>query len=439
MTRRLLITGALLVALFVLDSVLHASRRSFDLTAERSLTLSEQTLEVLRAVKEPVEIVAVIPRTSRRAEAAALLGRYKATNRRISWSIVDPSESPGRVRALGIDPVVDAVAVRRGREIEKGPTLAEQDITSALARVVRGRKPVACASAGHGEPRLDDTTDTGMATLAAQLEANGYRPRPVDLVRGDVPADCDVLLVATPSAGVPSGLRAYLDGGRPALVLTEPNHPGSAAVFDVVRGYGVDVRKGAVLEGDPEARLLDDLTTALPREHLSASPIVRQLPPVLFPGAWGLVESDASDTFAEPTVVTVVRSSRLSYLETDPANASFDPEADLTGPITLVMTSDVSENVGGAVRRTRLVVTGDADFATNAFVGEVGNGTLIIRSLDWLTLDEDLVSVSANLPRIRPLALTPKKLTYARVLTIGIVPALILLLGLIVWALRRPR
>ncbi|HUS62624.1 MAG TPA: Gldg family protein, partial [Acidimicrobiales bacterium] len=369
MTRRLLVTAAVLVALVAVDGLLQTTRRSFDLTAERTLTLTDQTLEVARAVKDRVEITALIPRTERRAEAASLLGRYRQANRRISWTIVDPIESPGRLRALGVDPIVDAVAIRRGSDIEKGPTLSEQDVTSALARIVRDRSPAACFSAGHGEAAIDDSTEVGLASMADQLRANGYRPSAVDLVRGDVPSDCDVLIVLAPVAGVPSGLDAWLDKGRPALVLTDPGDAGSAEVFDVVRGYGIDVRRGAVLEGDPEQRLLDDLSTALPRDHRSASPVARRLPPVLFPGAWGLVESSLPSAFAEPTVVPVVRTSTLSYLETDPANASFDPESDLAGPVTLVMAADVSENVGGRVRRTRLVVTGDADFATNTFIG----------------------------------------------------------------------
>jgi ABC-type uncharacterized transport system involved in gliding motility auxiliary subunit len=95
--------------------------------------------------------------------------------------------------------------------------------------------------------------------------------------------------------------------------------------------------------------------------------------------------------------------------------------------------------VADRVRRTRVVVVGDVDFATNDFVDQAGNAALLVRSLDWLTLGEDLVTVSANLARPRPLDLTAGRLSYARFLTAVLVPALFLLAGAVVWAVRRSR
>jgi hypothetical protein len=89
--------------------------------------------------------------------------------------------------------------------------------------------------------------------------------------------------------------------------------------------------------------------------------------------------------------------------------------------------------------RTRLVVTGDVDLATNAFVGDGANATFLVQAMDWLTLDEELVTVSPSLPRDRPLELTSARLAYARALTAGIVPGLLLLAGAAVWARRRTR
>ena len=79
------------------------------------------------------------------------------------------------------------------------------------------------------------------------------------------------------------------------------------------------------------------------------------------------------------------------------------------------------------------------DWATNAYVNQAGNATLLVQALDWLTLDEDLVSVSPNVPRLRALELTESRARYARLLTGGIVPGLFLLAGALVWAVRRGR
>ena len=59
--------------------------------------------------------------------------------------------------------------------------------------------------------------------------------------------------------------------------------------------------------------------------------------------------------------------------------------------------------------------------------------------MDWLTLDEDLVTVSTHVPAYRPLAFTPARVRYARLVSAVLVPILFLLAGAMVWAVRRSR
>jgi ABC-type uncharacterized transport system involved in gliding motility auxiliary subunit len=85
------------------------------------------------------------------------------------------------------------------------------------------------------------------------------------------------------------------------------------------------------------------------------------------------------------------------------------------------------------------VLVGDVDFATDAFVDEAANGQLLVRAVDWVTEEESAVTVSANIGRVRPLVLTEGRLRYLRLLSSGIVPGLFLVLGALVWAVRRGR
>ncbi len=118
-----------------------------------------------------------------------------------------------------------------------------------------------------------------------------------------------------------------------------------------------------------------------------------------------------------------------------------DPHADAgsarPGPITVMAAADDSQNIDGVVHRQRLVLVADADFASNAFVGEAGNARLLVQAVDWLTVDDALVSISSNLTEPRPLVLTDARRSYALALTAGIIPGLALVAGAFVWALRR--
>ena len=128
--------------------------------------------------------------------------------------------------------------------------------------------------------------------------------------------------------------------------------------------------------------------------------------------------------------------------DTSPASVLIGEDGEQPGPITVAAAADrtrVEPGSQGDIVRTRVVVVGDADFATNAFLGEGANSQFLVRAADWLTVEENLVAVSTNLARPRPLELTSARRTYALVLTAGIVPALFALAGGLVWAVRRGR
>jgi hypothetical protein len=79
----------------------------------------------------------------------------------------------------------------------------------------------------------------------------------------------------------------------------------------------------------------------------------------------------------------------------------------------------------------------DMDFATNAFLAEGGNSRLIVQAVDWSALQGDLVAVSSNIARFRPLDFTDRRARYAETLMAAILPLLFLLAGGMVWAFRR--
>jgi ABC-type uncharacterized transport system involved in gliding motility auxiliary subunit len=246
-------------------------------------------------------------------------------------------------------------------------------------------------------------------------------------------------VVASPTAALGTAeqtLAAYLAGGGRMLVLADPKS--SVDLTPLVQPYGMVIEKGLVFEGDEASRLPGDPLTIAITEYRTASRLVRRLPPTLFSHVQAVVVDEDPATpglFA----TAILRTSPVSYLKRDPARVVFEPGVDVQGPITIGGAADLSSNVGGKITRTRVAAFGDIDFATNGLINQAGNGRLFVQAADWLTIDEDLVSVSANLSRVRPLALTENRTRYAQVLTAGVVPMLFVLVGLMVWAVRRGR
>ena len=435
MRGRLLRTAAVLLLIALVGVGSSRTSRVLDLTQERTVTLSAQTQQVLDRLRADVQITAFLRRDEPgRVEAAALLDRYAKAERRIGWEVLDPDEAPGLRARLGVDPVFGGVAVRSGEQVEVVPTVTEQDVTAALARLVRGRDDEVCVTTGHGEAELRDAS--------ALLEREGYRVRVLDLlVRPELPPSCTAVAVAGPTEPLgpaAAALAAWLDDDGRMLVLTDPL--ADVDVLPLLAPYGLRVQRGIVLERDPEGVVAGDATSPVVRTYRSGHPVVRRLAPTYFPAVQGvLVQEEVQDRVPGLTVSRLADTSPQSHLETAPAASDFDPATDVAGPVTVAAAAERTRNDGRQIGRTRLVVVGDVDFATDQFLGQAANATLLTRAVGWLTLDEELLALSPNLPAPRPLGLSDARLAYARALTAGVVPALFLLLGSMVWAARRGR
>ena len=439
--RRVIAALAILAVLVGVDVAAHRERKTADLTAEDSLSLTSQTKEVVDQVKKRTTVSVFLPADDPdRAAAGPLLLRYERLNRRITAKIKEPSDAPGELRRFGLDPALGGVAVHQDDAFEVAETVTEQDITGAIVRLLRGRERNLCAATGHGEVGFGDEGPDGLSEAGRILLSNGYTVQPIDLLAGAaVPPACDGLVVVNPISELgpaAEAVKTYLaDEGR-ALFLTDPI---SDVDFSAVLSpYALSVHRGIVFEAEEQSALPDDPTTPIIRRFTAGHPAARKVPPSIFPGVQAVEVGDSRPADGL-TTSRLGDTSEQSFLELNPLEPRFDADQDTRGPITVAAAAEKSRVEGDTAKRTRIVVVGDFDFASNAVVAQAGNSALLLRMLDWITASDDEVLLSTNLPAYRPLALTKGQLNYARLLAAGIVPALFLLAGALVWALRRGR
>jgi hypothetical protein len=284
--------------------------------------------------------------------------------------------------------------------------------------------------------------DAGLASAARLLELNGYRVRIVDLLTTTtIPSDCTGLLLGAPTAPLGSAAEAvssYLATNGRAVVLADPLS--SVDLDPILAPYRISIVRGIAIDPGADSHLPDDPASVIVRRYQSVNPMVRRLAPTLFPAADAVVVGDLTGAGGLSSAA-VVETSDDGYLETKPEeHPEFTAGEDRKGPIALLAAGDLSRVTGPtSIERSRVAVFGDADFATNKFIGTGGNARLLLQAVDWATLREDLVPLNANLPAYRPLDLTRGRTQYARVLSVGVVPGLFLLAGAWVWAVRRGR
>lgn len=441
--RRLLGTGAALVALAAALVLADDHRWLLDLTEDEVLTLAPQTEDVLASVDRDIDITLFSrPSDPGRVELVSLLDRYRRLVRRIDVDVRDPDAAPGEVARAGIDPLVGGAVLRAGGRSEIVDLPTEGALTAAVARLLRDEPTVVCATTGHGERDLGDLGGGGLSRWKDLLERDGYTIATLDLLADpEVDGSCAVVLVPAPAGGLSAttedALARWVDRDGRLLLLTDPV-TGAPVLDGLLAELGIRLEAGIVLEGDGANVVGGDVSAPVVSRYPSANPVTRELAPTFFPVVQGMTLDEAGDARGR-TTTPLATTSETSYLERDASAPEFDPADDLPGPVVVAAATDRSRVEGPDVRRTRAVVVGDVDFATNDFIAEAGNAQLLRQAVAWLAESEDLVAISPNLPTDRPLRLTDDRLTYARVLTVGGVPVLFLLLGTLVWALRRAR
>jgi ABC-type uncharacterized transport system involved in gliding motility auxiliary subunit len=165
------------------------------------------------------------------------------------------------------------------------------------------------------------------------------------------------------------------------------------------------------------------------------------------------------------SVRPVVNSSKSSYGGTNRDRAEFNKDKDQAGPLTIMVavnrkpefvesteavTGDhkdksadrpsplLSEAKSAArFKNSRVIVVGDSDFATNSFFHILGNGTLFLNAVNYLAAQENLIGLEPrtfDLPRVN---LSNRQMKGTFFLSIILIPALMAVIGIVVWWRRR--
>ena len=126
-------------------------------------------------------------------------------------------------------------------------------------------------------------------------------------------------------------------------------------------------------------------------------------------------------------------------------------DEDLMGPVPLAVAGrpaivsgngdgpEAAEDEGEAEEASepRVVVIGDADFASNEFVESYRNRDLFVNSVNWLIGDVEAISVRPNRSRASRFQLTNEQFHSIRSLSLFVLPEAIAVIGVFVWWTRR--
>lgn len=461
-----LVSGLLILAVIVMLGWLSVRYNvKQDWTYNKRNTISESSRLQLASMSDPLRMVAfAYPGSPERATVQYFFDQYSRFKKDAELLFVDPSSEPQKVKDYNISFAGEVVLEYQGRR-ESLRTLSEQSITTALQRLSYSGEQWVVFLEGHGERSVAGSEDQNDYNLFAQvLQEKGLKVQPINLARTpSLPDNTSVLVVASPRSALLPGEVTLIDnfvkGGGNLLWLADPDHePGLTAVAETL---GIEWQSGYAVF--PEYELLG---TGHPGIFVAldypAGPVTRGLSEVtLFPLVRSLTAKPDSGWTAQP----MLQSSEAAWLEVSPMDGSsvvFDPEGgDIPGPLDIGMTltrelpeadpeseeeaseqedTDTADEEAPAKTRTqRVALIGDADFLSDASLGQLGNQQLGLNLVQWLASRDAQINI--DVPKAPDTHLfLPTWATY--LIGIGFVIVLPLLLigtGIARWVIRRRR
>jgi len=201
-----------------------------DLTEDQQFSLSEQTLDLLAELEEPVHVIGFYTdwQGVLKDDAETWLKEYQFNSEgMLTYEFVDPELRPGEAAQYGATRPGVMVFTQGERTAEA--TLAdERNMTGALIRVLGGEPKRLYALTGHGERSLEEFGDFSLQQAADTLRRENFEIETLNLfASGAVPDDADLVVIAGPTTQFRpqevEALQAYLDAGGSAMIMMEPS------------------------------------------------------------------------------------------------------------------------------------------------------------------------------------------------------------------------
>ena len=475
LTGRITLGVAVLLGLGILVLVNYLGSkhyRRFDWTGAGLYSLSDKTEKVLRELKVPVKATVFMTSASPLfPETQELLRRYQAATTLLSVETLDPVRNPARAEALvkefGVSrPSVvfragdkkkfvtedqlaelDFSRARFGGEPGIKAFKGEQEFTSAILTVTAAKAPKVVFATGHGERPMAGRSRETVERVAEVLKQDNCTVEEwQSLGTPGVPEGTDLVVVAGPRSGFTppevDALKRFLEGGGRALLLLDVefapgpgNRMADLGLAPLLDAYGVRLDDDVVVDPKNALPLMGPETVFA--RSFRPHPVTKVLEglAVVFPLARsvGAVEKPPQGV----TATVLVETSADGWGETDLANLETKvekDEKDVKGPVPLAVAVEAAPAAG---KKARVVVAGDADFASNGGIANAANFYLVTAALNWLLDREALISIPPKSTDQVAVTLSRSDIAQVTFFVLLILPLASVALGIAVWLKRR--
>jgi ABC-type uncharacterized transport system involved in gliding motility auxiliary subunit len=443
---------AIIIAVLVMANFLaQRYNKSFDSTANKQFSLSDQTLKVVKGLNQDVQLNyydKTSTFTDPRGNVRDLLDRYANLSPKVHLNYIDPDKKPQLAKAAGVRSYGTLTIETAGRKQEaKGIT--EEEVTGALVRALKGGERTVCVVQGSGENDLTDSGPQGASLSKDLLERNNYKTQTLNLLRKpEVPKECTILFVAGPKQEyvdpAVNAIKAYVESGGRALFAVDPplklkgeDIADNTALMNMLGGWGVTPEKDLVIDLNPVSQIFGFSAAVVLVQKYESHAVVREMrsTPTAFPLVRSLTTKNGDKTTVEKLFDTSDEAFATTNLSSPEVKA--DDKNNKKGPLTLAAAG--TYNTGQPAGNGRFIVVGSSNWIQNNILGvrNFANRDLYLNMMNWLSSDEDLISIRPKEPENRPLMMTGRQMRVLLYSCLIGLPLIVLAAGLGVWWRRR--
>jgi ABC-type uncharacterized transport system involved in gliding motility auxiliary subunit len=408
-----------------------------DVTRNADNNLSQASQKLLASLPGKVLITAYIKQGQPiRAQIAQLVDRYSRDKTDLSLTFIDPDLEPEKNRELNIGPEGVILVEYQGRT-EKLNFIDEPSLTNALLQLATAQERWITFLTGHGERAPDGIANFDLGQFGKELARRGIKAQALNLATLPAIPDNSALLVMTaPAVPLLAGewdiINRYLQDGGNLLLLTDPDNP----FVTVAQQYlGIHPLPGVIVDNSAKLNGINDpsfvVVSAYPSHPISKGFQTTTLYPVV-----AALEVDRQTDFKAEALL---RSSERSWTETGEIAGKIRFDADgreKQGPLAFAyaLTRTLPKNT-----QQRIVVVGDGDFLSNAYIGNVGNLDMGLRMVSWLIHDDRFIDIPAKNATDKSLQLTQTAVAIIGFGFLIVIPLLLIGTGFFIWRKRKQR
>ncbi len=453
-----IITAVVIACVILVNSIValigDKTSLTIDLTRDKIYVFSEQTKDLMQELDSQITAYCLIPEGTENEYVdyiKAYLEKYKTLSDKFKVKYIDPYDNPMFMQKYNDgenQANIGSVIIENGdkfKVIAFEQIYTQNSVTNAM-QIDMERKVTNAVMSVTGKLTTSNIYFTeGHGEVSAQylqhlLTNEGYPCENVNIAIDGIPEKADIIFSVIPvsdySAEERDALDAFMDKGGKFVLVADPQMPSMERLDAYLEEWGIKLNHDFVIETDKNSALSSGTGLPVPaaklQEHIITQKLMNAKSPLPMPSSMSV---SVIKTKNGASVQKLLMTSEKAYGKTNlNSNVIDKEEGDIEGPLCMAA---ISEKIGD--ENSSVMVIGSSYGVLSNLIAESSylNGDFILNSMNYLSGSNSSATIRAKQISPERMAMTQKQVLVSIVILQYILPALIIIAGLVIWIRRR--